>query len=253
MATVLLIRHGRTTANARGILAGWGPGADLDETGRAQAEALGRRLSGLALAALVTSPLARCRATAAAIGTVPGPGTSPGGESCARPEPVVDDRLGECHYGSWEGRRLADLVGDPLWRVVQSHPSAARFPGPRGESLSDLAHRAVAAVRDHDAQVSAAHGDQTVWAAVTHGDVVKAVLADALGMHLDAFQRLVVDPGSVSVVTYTTLRPFVLGTNDLGGDLTRLCPKPSAGPGPTSSATPGFSPSDAVVGGSLGA
>ena len=256
MPTVLLVRHGRTTANASGVLAGWTPGVGLDEAGCAQARALASRLAVLPVAAVVTSPLQRCRETAAELVAVPGPG------GAARPEPVTDDRLGECRYGDWTGRSLKDLAKDPLWRVVQAHPSAVTFPGPEGESMPDMQHRAVAAVRAHDAAVAAAHGDDAVWVAVSHGDVIKALLADALGMHLDAFQRIVVDPCSVSVVLYTPLRPFALRVNDSGGDLAALAPPPRKGrrrPSTRPSRTSGrataraqAAASDAVVGGSAG-
>jgi probable phosphomutase (TIGR03848 family) len=238
--TVLLVRHGRTAANASGTLAGWTPGIGLDDTGRAQAQALAARLAPVPVAALVTSPLQRCRETADALRAVPGP------KAAARPEPVVDDRLGEAHYGDWTNRPLKELAKDPLWRVVQAHPSAVTFPGEGGESMLGMQLRAVEAVRAHDAAVAKEHGDDAVWVAVSHGDVIKSVLADALGMHLDAFQRIVVDPCSVSVVRYTPLRPFAVRVNDTGGDLGGLVPpKPARRRRRPAS-------SDAVVGGSTG-
>lgn len=194
MPTVLLVRHGRTTANASGVLAGWTPGVGLDDVGRGQAQALAARVGALPLAAVVTSPLQRCVETAAALVAVPGP------DGAVRPEPSVEDRLGECRYGDWTGRELKVLAKEPLWRVVQAHPSAVTFPGPEGESMPTMQHRAVEAVRAHDARVAAEHGDDALWVAVSHGDVIKAILADALGMHLDAFQRIVVDPDRKSVV-----------------------------------------------------
>lgn len=243
MATVLLVRHGRTSANAGGILAGWTPGVSLDESGIAQAAALARRLAAVPLVAVVTSPLQRCRETARALAAVTGP------KDTIRPDPVVDDRLGECRYGSWTGRPLKELAKDPLWRVVQAHPSAVTFPGEAGESMLTMQHRAVEAVRQHDARVAAQHGDEAIWVAVSHGDVIKAVLADALGMHLDTFQRLVVDPCSVSVVRYTPLRPFAVRINDTGGDLAGLAPPRRPRRGRTRRRDP-VAASDAVVGGS---
>ncbi|WP_345713199.1 histidine phosphatase family protein, partial [Kineococcus glutinatus] len=112
------------------------------------------------------------------------------------------------------------------WAQVQQHPSAVVFPGEGGESMRAMQQRAVDAVREHDAAVAAEHGADAVWLAVTHGDLIKAVLADALGVHLDLFQRIGVDPCSVSVVRYTSARPFVLRTNDTGGDLADLAPPP---------------------------
>jgi probable phosphomutase (TIGR03848 family) len=252
--TVLLVRHGRTTANAGGILAGWTDGVALDEQGTAQAAALASRLAAVPLAAIVSSPLQRCRETAAALAAVPGP-------AGARPEVELDAMLGEAHYGDWTGRTLKELAKDPLWRVVQAHPSAVTFPGPQGESMLGMQQRAVDAVRRHDLAIAAAHGEDAVWVAVSHGDVIKAVLADALGMHLDAFQRIVVDPASVSIVRYTALRPFALRVNDVGGDLSGLVP-PARGRrrgGRRGSRTPSAraggaaeAASDAVVGGSTG-
>lgn len=251
MPTVLLVRHGRTAANANGTLAGWTPGIGLDDTGRVQARALAERLATVPLAALVTSPLQRCQETAAELLAVRDAKGSP------RLAPVVDDRLGEARYGDWTGRPLRELVKEPLWRVVQAHPSAVTFPGEHGESMLGMQLRAVEAVREHDAAVAREHGDEAMWAAVSHGDIIKSLLADALGMHFDAFQRIVVDPCSVSVVRYTPLRPFALRVNDTGGDLSALVParrtRRRRAPSPRTAAAAALDgASDAVVGGSTG-
>jgi probable phosphomutase (TIGR03848 family) len=197
VATVLLLRHGRTSSNAEGGLAGHSP-VGLDEVGRAQAKAAGERLRALPLAAVVTSPLPRCRETVAL--ALPGA------------EPNVDERLVECGYGDWQGRPLKELAEDPLWPVVQLHPSAVRFPGEGGESMAAMAARAVTAVRDWNAAL----GKDAVWLACSHGDVIKAIVADALGLHLDLFQRIVIDPGSVTAIHYTPTRPFLLRLGDTG-------------------------------------
>ncbi|HEX6339224.1 MAG TPA: MSMEG_4193 family putative phosphomutase [Jiangellaceae bacterium] len=210
MPTVLLVRHGRTTANATGVLAGRSAGVPLDDVGRAQVEALADRLTHLRLAAIVTSPLERCVETANALAS-----------GRRRLSPTTDERLVECGYGDWTGRPVDELRRTRLWRQVQSHPSAATFPG--GESMRAMQARAVDAVRAHDALVAERAGRSSAWVAVSHGDVIKAVVADALGMHLDAFQRIVVDPASVTVITYTDLRPFVVHLNHTGAGL-------SAGP-----------------------
>jgi probable phosphomutase (TIGR03848 family) len=230
VSTVILLRHGRTTANAGGILAGWTPGVQLDETGTTQVQAVGERLAKVPLAAIVSSPLERCRQTADAVAV--------GREL----EVQSDDRLGEARYGDWTGQAIKDLVKDPLWKVVQQHPSAAVFPGPEGEGLAQTQARAVAAVREWNAKL----GPDAVWLACSHGDVIKAILADALGLHLDQFQRIVVDPASVSVVTYTETRPFVVRVNDTGGDVSALVPAPRRTRRKKAS-------SDAVVGGGAGA
>lgn len=207
MATVLLVRHGRTDANVRGILAGRAAGVPLDDVGRAQAERTADRLAVVPLVGVVTSPLERCRETSDLLLRRQG----------GAPDLTVDDALTECDYGDWQGRSLADLAREALWSTVQTHPAAVTFPG--GESLPAMQARAVAAVRRHDAAVEEQHGAGAVWAAVSHGDVIKSVLADALGMHLDLFQRLEVGPASVSLVRYGPLRPHVIATNTQLGDL----------------------------------
>nr|WP_042179639.1 histidine phosphatase family protein [Kibdelosporangium sp. MJ126-NF4]CEL13933.1 Phosphoglycerate mutase [Kibdelosporangium sp. MJ126-NF4]CTQ88302.1 Phosphoglycerate mutase (EC 5.4.2.1) [Kibdelosporangium sp. MJ126-NF4] len=232
MATVILLRHARSTANGSGVLAGRTPKVSLDDTGVKQAAALVERLAGVPVAAIVASPLLRCKQTVAPVAAAKGL------------QVVTDARLSEVDYGDWTGRKLSVLGKEPLWRVVQTHPSAAVFPG--GEGLANVQARAVAAIRAHDARVTEEHGAHAVWIAVSHGDVIKSVLADALGQHLDSFQRIVVDPASVSVVRYTDTRPFVLRTNDNGGDLASVVP-----PKPTKKTTK-RSGSDAVVGGSTG-
>ncbi len=234
MPTVILIRHGRTPANTAGILAGWTSGVPLDATGEQQAKDVGKRLATVPFSAVLTSPLERCLATAAAVQEAASPEVS-------RPLTQVDERLGECHYGTWTGQELATLSKDPLWPVVQRHPSAMRFPGPDGESLAEMQHRAVSAIREHDALVAKEHGPSSVWVAVSHGDVIKAILADALGLHLDGFQRIHVSPCSMSIVQYTETRPFIVRINDVGSDLTALRPGSPAANGAASA--------DAAVGG----
>ncbi|MFC8731443.1 MSMEG_4193 family putative phosphomutase [Luteimicrobium sp. NPDC057192] len=223
MATVLLVRHGRTTANVEGVLAGRAAGVRLDATGRAQAAATAHRLAAVPLVAVVTSPLERCRQTARAV--VERQATGP-----AAPELVVERGITECDYGDWQGRPLRDLAKEPLWAVVQGQPSAAVFPG--GESLAAMQARSVEAVRRHDAELESRHGKGAVWAAVAHGDIIKAVVADALGMHLDLFQRIAVGPASVSVVRYGPHRPEVVATNTEAGDLSWLRDAALAGDAP---------------------
>lgn len=229
MTTVLLLRHGRTTTNASGVLAGHQP-VGLDDVGQAQARAVADRLAAakLPLAAVVSSPLPRCRETL----------------SLALPDfsdIVVDDGIVECRYGDWTGRPLKELAKEPLWATVQAHPSAAVFPGADGESMAVMSARAIAAIRGWDARLTESHGADAVWLACSHGDIIKAIVADALGMHLDLFQRIAVEPASITVIRYTPLRSFVLRMNDTGGDLSPFVPKVDEEP-----------TSDAAVGGGSG-
>ena len=225
--TLLLVRHGMTDATGP-RLAGRAPGVHLNDTGRAQAAALADRLEGLTPAALVSSPLERCQETAQALA-----------ERLGVPI-TTDERFVECDYGGWTGRSLTDLATEPLWRVVQDHPSAARFPG--GESLAAASARAMEGVRDWNGRLLEAAVDAPpVYVVCGHGDIIKAIVADALGMHLDLFQRLRVDPCSVTSITYTRTRPFLNGLNDTG--------QPVAGSLPTATEAKG----DAPVGGGAGA
>lgn len=278
MTVVLFVRHGLTSSTGK-ALTGWLPGIALDDRGRAQATAVAARLAQVPLAAIVSSPLERCVQTASIIaaghgGPVPngggtaapdapdaphgpdvadGPGepaaarqASANGQVTGRAEPIpvqLDERLGECRYGDWTGQSLRKLARDPLWRVVQAHPSAVRFPGPAGETMTGMQQRAVMAVRDWNAEL----GPNAVYLVCSHGDVIKAILADALGMHLDMSQRIQVDPCSLSVVRYTPLRPFVLAMNDTSADATALARygKPAAARQPAAQA-------DAQVGGGAG-
>src|SRR3954469_22469705 len=234
MATVILLRHGRTSANASGTLAGRSRGVHLDDVGRTQAERAGERLEAVRLAELVTSPLERCQETTRAVAI----------RQASAPGVHADKALTECDYGEWQGRKLRDLARLALWRTVQTNPSAATFPG--GESLSQMQARAVSAVRRRDAAVAAAHGADAVWLAVSHGDLIKSLLADALGMHLDLFQRIQVDPAAISVIRYTDARPYVLASNTHEGDLSWLVPPPK---GPKSRGRKAVDPGAAVGGG----
>ena len=218
MGTVILVRHGRTTANAAGILAGRTPGVKLDEVGLAQAAKTAERLAVVPLVAVVSSPLERTRQTARAILKA----------QAGSPVSSVDRGITECDYGDWQGRALSELSREKLWAIVQSRPSAAKFPG--GESLAAMQTRSVAAIRRRDAAIETEHGPGAVWAAVSHADIIKSILADALGMHLDLFQRITIGPASVSIVRYTTTRPDVLATNTDSGDLAWLRPAESGQP-----------------------
>ncbi|MGO3147740.1 MAG: MSMEG_4193 family putative phosphomutase [Leucobacter sp.] len=210
MATVLLVRHGRTTANATGLLAGRTAGVHLDRLGQEQAALTGDRIAAVPVVGVVSSPLERCAETARAIID-----RQRGALSSS-----VEPDLTECDYGQWQGRSLSNLATEGLWPIVQSHPSAVVFPG--GESMAGMQARSVAAIRRHDVAVDAEHGPGAVWVAVSHGDIIKSILADALGMHLDLFQRLEVGPASVSIVSYGASRPRVWATNTDSGDLSWL-------------------------------
>ena len=227
--TVILLRHGRSTANTARVLAGRSEGVGLDDVGARQAADLPERVAGLPIRAVICSPMLRCRQTVAEL------------TAALDLTPIVDERLTEVDYGAWTGRKIAELADEPLWRVVQVQPSAAVFPG--GEGLARVQARAVEAVRDNDRLLAEEFGGDVLWLACTHGDVIKAVIADAVGTHLDSFQRVTVDPASMSVIRYTPLRPFVIHVNHTGASLaaTLTAPLPDEG---------ASGKSDAVVGGS---
>ncbi|MET9028807.1 histidine phosphatase family protein [Nocardia sp. NPDC004168] len=235
--TVILLRHGVSTSNTARTLAGRSTGVELTERGEEQARAVAERLAGLPIERIVHSPLLRCQRTVAPLAEKFGL------------EPVFDDRLVEVDYGEWTGRPIAELLEEPLWKVVQRHASGAVFPG--GEGLAQVQARAVAAIREHDRALATQHGRDALWVACTHGDVIKSVLADALGIHLDGFQRILVEPASLSVVRYTPTAPYVWRLNDTGADLSALAAS-GAQQQAASSSTPGPEVSGPVPGGELG-
>jgi probable phosphomutase (TIGR03848 family) len=202
---VLLVRHGQTpTTGAK--LPGRAPGLHLSDKGRQQAEAAAARIAGLGhVTAVYASPLERTRETAAPIAKALGKRT------------VADKGLLECDFGSWTGGSLARLRKKPEWRKVQRYPSGFRFPD--GESFLEMQTRITSTLE----RLSAGHPGQTI-VAVSHADPIKAAIAQALGVHLDLFQRIVVSPCSVSAILYGDGGPMVLASNSTGDDLRALVP-----------------------------
>lgn len=207
MTLLLLIRHGHTDAAGK-RLTGWARGVHLNATGHREATRLAERLDGVPIAALYSSPLERCRETAAPIAR-------------GRGLPVrIRRALIEVDYGDWTGRPISQLRRTALWRRVQQTPSAARFPG--GESLLEVQTRAVAELE----AIAAEHPGSTV-AVVSHADVIRLLIAHFAGMHADLLQRLVVDTASVTVVALVDGAPRVWKVNDTG-DLGALRPSRKA-------------------------
>jgi probable phosphomutase (TIGR03848 family) len=202
---VLFVRHGQTPTTGAS-LPGRAPNLHLAEKGVAQAEAAAVRIGALeSVAAVYASPMERTQETAAPI---------------ARARKLrVRKAAGliECDFGKWTGKKLADLRKLPEWKTVQQYPSGFRFPG--GESFSEMQSRAVDATHD----LVAAHPGETI-VAVSHADVIKAVVAAAAGTHLDLFQRIVISPCSITGVLYSAEGPIVLTVNSTGDDLSSLAP-----------------------------
>ena len=197
MPILLLVRHALTEATGT-RLSGWTPGVHLSERGREQARGLVERLAPVRIVALYSSPLERCRETAEPL-------------AAARRLEVRDtEDIGEVRYGDWTGRTLAQLSKTRLWRSVQATPSTVRFPG--GETLLEVQQRAVRQAAD----IATAH-PRGVVALVSHGDVIRLLLAHFAGLHVDLFQRLVVSPASVSMVAAGDGVPRILRINDTGG------------------------------------
>jgi probable phosphomutase (TIGR03848 family) len=190
------------------VLAGWTPEVHLNERGRTQAAELAARLAPVPLDLVVASPLDRCQETAQAVVA--------GREGL---QVQTDDRFGEVRYGDWTGRPLEELAKEDLWKVVQAHPSAVRFPG--GEAMADAQHRAVTAVREWNDGLK----PDATFLVCSHGDIIKSIIADALGLHLDQFQRIQADPAALTVIRYTEMRPFVVRLNDNGGKVDDLLAK----------------------------
>jgi probable phosphomutase (TIGR03848 family) len=196
MTVLLLIRHGHTEfADKR--LTGWMPGVHLSERGRGEAERAARRLDGMPIAAIYSSPLERCRETAAPLAGARGLPVETRGE------------LGEVRFGAWTNRTLAQVRRTKLAMAAQHSPSTVRFP--QGESYPEVQARALREVE----RLVAAHPKQTI-ALFSHGDVIRLLLAHFAGMHMDQFQRLVVDPASISVVVVGGGPRIIYKMNDTG-------------------------------------
>lgn len=207
---VLFVRHGQTPTTGQ-VLPGRAPGLHLADRGREQAEAVAGRIAALGdgdskrtVSAVYASPLERTRETAAPIA------------KALQLKVRLAKGLLECDFGDWTGRRLKQLAKKPEWRTVQRNPSGFRFPG--GESFTEMQSRITSEVD----RLRAAHPNETV-VAVSHADPIKAALAQAMGTHLDLFQRIVVSPCSVSAVLYGQDGPIVLAVNSTA-DLRSLVP-----------------------------
>jgi probable phosphoglycerate mutase len=197
MTQILLIRHAVNDYVKTGRLAGWTPGVHLNDEGKAQAEALGKRLADAPIQHLYASPLERTMETAEAIRQF-------------HPHLQIkhQEGIGEVRYGDWEGLEISRLTTRKMWRVVQEYPSRAYFPN--GETMRGVQMRAVNAIED----LAAAHPHQMI-AVVSHADLIKMVLAHFLGMHLDAFQRIVISPASISTLMLSYGRPYIATMNDM--------------------------------------
>lgn len=197
MTLVILVRHAHSTANAERILAGRTEGVHLTSAGRRQAQRLSRRLGDIQLRTLRSSPLIRCEET-----------ITPWLNSREDvPSLRFDEDLAEVDYGTWTGRKLGALVKEPLWKVIQSTPSRVKFP--QGESMKEMQNRAMGAVE----RALKARGKGAVLL-VSHGDVLKSIVAAALNLHLDEFQRIVIDPASISILDFSGNQARILLLND---------------------------------------
>jgi len=200
---VLLVRHGQTSTTGV-TLPGRAPGLHLADRGRQEADEAAARIARLPrIAAVYSSPLERAHETATPIASACGLTVA------------VEPGLLECDYGEWTGLALKDLRRRPEWKVIQRYPSGFRFPG--GESLAEMQTRVTGAL----GRLVAAHPGQTI-VAVSHADPIKAAVADALGTHLDLFQRIAIFTASISAVAYGPGGPTALAVNAKGGDLAPL-------------------------------
>lgn len=191
--TVLLVRHGQTPTTGD-VLPGRAKGLHLSDKGREQAERAAEKVEGSKAVAVYASPLERARETAAPIARRLGL------------KVVVDRGLLECDFGDWTGGNLKALAKTPEWKAVQRYPSGFRFPN--GESFREMQSRIVEAL----GRLADKHRGETI-VCVSHADPIKAAVADALGTHLDLFQRIVISPCSITTIVYGDGGPMVLGVN----------------------------------------
>ena len=210
---LVLIRHAHSESNAAGVLSGRIPNVHLSAKGVKQSEQLSQRLGSFPIAQMRISPMERCFET-----------VSPWINECVlstnpKFEPMIDPMLNEVDYGDWSGKRLATLSRKKEWKTVQESPSRMYFPG--GEGIAAMQARVMKAVHE-----VASMPDSKVAVFVSHGDVIKSIVASALGMHLDEFQRIIIDPASVSVIEYNSVKPRILLVNDTRAVVTDLLAAP---------------------------
>lgn len=189
MTRILLLRHAHSVANAKGILAGRSAGVSLSDLGKSQALELAQRLHGVSFSEIRVSPMERCAQTISPLLE------QQGAKDASKVRPVVDEDLIEVDYGKWTGKKLALLSKDKRWKTVQNTPSAMYFP--EGEGLLDVQSRAMRSL--HSAAQSSGVKPKLL---VSHGDVIKAIVASVLGAHLDNFQKIVIDPASITILDY---------------------------------------------------
>jgi len=205
LTLVLLIRHAHSSANATGVLSGQKSGVHLSDIGRKQAVNLASRMGAFSVKALRSSPLERCEETIA-------PWVKKFG---ALTEIEIDRDLVEMDYGSWSGRKLRSLAKEPLWKTVQTQPSRVVFPD--GEAMALMQARAIGAL--YRALEAPGKGHVLL---ISHGDIIKSLIASSLGMHLDEFQRFVVDPASISLLDFSQSKPRLLLMNDSRSNVNEL-------------------------------
>ena len=184
MTTVYLVRHGRTPANEKGILAGRTKGVFLDDLGVLQAETLAKSLENIEFKKIIVSPMERCQQTAKILNQL----------SKNPLKPNIDSGISECDYGDWSNKKLSTLRRKPLWKNVQERPSGVQFPN--GEKMSDMLDRVKSTIFENASKLK----DQDNMLVVSHGDPIRSFIADSLGIHLDNFQRITIDPCSLSIV-----------------------------------------------------
>ena len=203
MARIVLLRHAHSVANEKNLLAGRTAGIALSKTGKSQAEDLIARLGATNFDEVAISPLQRCRETI-------DPWLAAGG---AKSSVVIDESISEVDYGIWSGKTLASLRRKSQWKVVQDFPSQMIFP--EGESLLEMQGRALSGFY----RLNAVKG-KGPRLLVSHGDVIKSIVAHCLGMHLDQFQRLVIEPASLTIIDTDSGVSRLVRFNDAKGFLT---------------------------------
>jgi len=209
LASIILVRHSRSTANTAGVLAGQALGISLDEVGQTQAQGLIARIGDVVISRTISSPLQRCIET-----------ISPWHQSHGKSAIEIDDNFIESNYGSWTGQNLSDLAKEPLWKEVQKQPSKVTFPN--GESFQEMFSR----VSEGLEKVIENLGDEDNVIIVSHGDIIKLAIAKVLDLPIDNFQKLVIDPASISIVKVEKdgdlKRTALISMNESGTPLTKL-------------------------------
>jgi probable phosphomutase (TIGR03848 family) len=201
MSVIILLRHAHSAANDSGLLTGRLSGVSLSKKGFAQADALVERIGRGRVDRLHISPIERCQLT---IDPWLRSKYSSSLESFS-----VDENVTEIDFGDWSGRKLTSLRREKLWKSIQNTPSQVTFPN--GESFKAAQRRAFNRVEE----IASTRGSK-VNLVLSHSDTIKLIVSKFLGMRLDSFQQIQINPASFTILDFSKNNRTLKELNNMG-------------------------------------